>query len=366
MNTLKPGSPAEVSEAVRSAEWLRPRGGGSKPALCSADGGAGILDLSGLSGILEYDPGEYTFTAFGGTPVSEVEEALRKHGQYLPFDPPLSRSGATLGGTVAAGLSGPGRYRYGGVRDFLVGAGFVDGDGRELRGGGKVVKNAAGFDFPKLLTGSLGELGVLLDLTFKVFPRKESFVTLEVETGGLSESLAVISSLNSSAEELFALELQPPATLAMRVGGVESVLPELLDRLRKLLKSSGRVVEQEKKYWSDAGEFSWASSEAALVKAPATLAVIEAVDARLDEFKAARRYGCGGNVAWISWPMDEPLETLEKILAAAGTQGLVLRAPGVSLASPLLNRVPGAFESRIRSVLDNPGTFSFQASGRGG
>ena len=366
MSAIKPDRPAEVAEAVRSSNRLRPRGGGTKAALCSAGEGAAILDLSELSGILEYDPGEYTFTALGGTPVAEVKEALREHGQYLPFDPPLSRSGATLGGTVAAGLSGPGRYRYGGARDFLVGAGFVDGDGRELRGGGKVVKNAAGFDFPKLLTGSLGELGILVDLTFKVFPRKEAFATLEFETSGLSESLDVIASLNSSAEELFALELEPPAKLLMRVGGFESVLPELLDRLRRLLKSSGNLVEQEEEYWDDVGEFSWASSENVLVKVPVTLAVIEAIDARLIEFAAVRRYGCGGNVAWISWPWGEPLESLEEILAAAGARGLVLRAPGVTLASPLLNRRPGAFENRIRSVLDNPGTFSFKPSAQEG
>ncbi len=360
MNILKPGSPAEVSEAVRSAKRLRPLGGGTKPALSDAGEGCTVLDLSGLSGILEYDPGEYTFTALAGTPVRVVEEALSEHGQYLPFDPPLRRSGATLGGTVAAGLSGPGRYRYGGVRDFLVGAGFVDGDGRELRGGGKVVKNAAGFDFPKLLTGSLGELGVLVDLTFKVFPRKEAFATLVVEIGGLSESLAALSSLNCSTEELFALELEPPGKLVMRVGGCEPVIPGLLERLRGLLKSPGLVLEQEEVHWDKLAEFSWVQSEAALIKAPATLAIIEALDPRLEETGAERRYGCGGNVAWIGWPAGEPLASLERILSEAGTRGLILRAPGISLASPVLNRAPGAFEDRIRSVLDSPGTFSLR------
>ena len=358
MNILKPGSPAEVSEAVRSSKRLRPLGGGTKPALSDACEGCAVLDLSGLSGILEYDPGEYTFTALAGTPVRVVEEALSEHGQYLPFDPPLRRSGATLGGTVAAGLSGPGRYRYGGVRDFLVGAGFVDGDGRELRGGGKVVKNAAGFDFPKLLTGSLGEMGVLVDLTFKVFPRKEAFATLTVETGGLSESLTAISSLNCSTEELFALELEPPGKLVMRVGGCEPVIPGLLERLRGLLKSPGLVVEQEEVHWDNQAEFSWVASEDALIKVPATLAIIETIDTRLEELGAERRYGCGGNVAWIGWPAGEPLASLEGILSEAGTRGLILRAPDVSLVSPVLNRAPGAFEDRIRSVLDSPGTFT--------
>ena len=272
----------------------------------------------------------------------------------------MRRSGATLGGTVAAGLSGPGRYRYGGVRDFLVGAGVVDGDGRELRGGGKGGKNAAGFDFPKLLTGSLGEMGVLVDLTFKVFPRKEAFATLTGETGGFSESLTAISSLNCSTEELFALELEPPGKLVMRVGGCEPVIPGLLERLRGLWKSPGLVLEQEEGHWDKLAEFSWVQSEAALIKAPATLAIIEALDPRLEELGAERRYGCGGNVAWIGWPAGEPLASLERILSAAGTRGLILRAPGISFPSPVLNRAPGAFEDRIRSVLDSPGTFSLR------
>ena len=110
---------------------------------------------------------------------------LAEHGQYLPFDPPLAAAGATLGGTVAAGLSGPGRYRYGGVRDFVLGVRFVDGMGNLVRGGGKVVKNAAGFDFPKLMVGSLGRLGVLAELSFKVFPQPPAFATLAVSYHGI-------------------------------------------------------------------------------------------------------------------------------------------------------------------------------------
>ena len=94
-----------------------------------------------------------------------------KQGQYLPFDPMLSAAGATIGGTVAAGISGPGRYRYGGIRDFLLGVQFISSDGAVINAGGKVVKNAAGFDIPKLLVGSLGRLGVMTELTFKVFPQ---------------------------------------------------------------------------------------------------------------------------------------------------------------------------------------------------
>lgn len=366
MSTFTPANSAEAVEAVRGSKRLRPRGAGTKPALCAVDDEASILDLSGLSGIIEYDPCEYTFTALGGTPVAEVEEALGKNGQYLPFDPPLREAGSTLGGTVAAGLSGPGRYRYGGVRDFLIGASFIDGDGRELRGGGKVVKNAAGFDFPKLLTGSLGELGVLLELTFKVFPRKEAFATLEVETGGLREALDTIALLNSSTEELFALELRPPGTLELRIGGVASVLQARLDRLRSLVNFPCTVVEEDEDRWRAAGEFSWAGAGDSLVKAPATLGVIEALDERLEELGAERRYGCGGSVAWLAWPAGESLSDLEELLVESGTSGLILRSPGRTVASVFINRSPGPFEERVRSVLDGPGTFSMRTTGQAG
>src|SRR5207253_308179 len=136
---------------------------------------------AGLRGITEYDPSEFTFTAGAGTPVREIVAALAERGQYLPFDPMLADAGATLGGTVAAGLSGPGRFRFGGLRDFILGVQFVDGEGRVLRMGGKVVKNAAGFDLPKFFVGSVGRFGILTELTFKVFPRPVATRTLRLD-----------------------------------------------------------------------------------------------------------------------------------------------------------------------------------------
>ncbi len=103
------------------------KGGGSKTALVRA--APVVMDMSGLRGVLEYEPDEFTFTALAGTPVREINTLLAQHGQYLPFDPLLADKGATLGGTVAANSSGPGRYRYGGVRDFILGVQFVDGRG---------------------------------------------------------------------------------------------------------------------------------------------------------------------------------------------------------------------------------------------
>ncbi len=218
---MQPISPEEVQEVVRQTSTpLLARGGGSKSALSTPAAGETTLELSGLSGVVEYGPEEFTFTAQAGTPLAEVTEMLAHNGQWLPFDPPLAARGATLGGTLAAGLSGPGRYRFGGARDFVLGVQWVSGAGELLRGGGRVVKNVSGFDFPKMMVGSLGSLGVVTEVTFKVFPIAEQFGTVELEYDSLNEALAAMHELNRSPLDVFALELQIPATLLVRLGGL--------------------------------------------------------------------------------------------------------------------------------------------------
>lgn len=125
-----------LADAVASSARVLPVAGGTKPALSTAPHGVVALDVGGLRGIVDYDPAELTLTARASTPLSEIAAVLARHGQYLPFDPPLAAAGATLGGTVAAGVGGPGAYRYGGVRDFVLGVRFVDGAGRLARAGG--------------------------------------------------------------------------------------------------------------------------------------------------------------------------------------------------------------------------------------
>src|SRR3954452_23844304 len=207
METLAPESFAELVDAVRSTPHLLAVGAGTKPRLSSVD--AVKLSTARLRGISEYDPSEFTFTAGAGTPVSEIAAALAERGQYLPFDPMLVDAGATLGGTVAAGPSGPGRFRFGGLRDFILGVRFVDGAGRLLRMGGKVVKNAAGFDLPKFFVGSLGRFGVLAELTFKVFPRPAASLTLRLNAETLDAAATILNEAGSSRFEFETLDVAP-------------------------------------------------------------------------------------------------------------------------------------------------------------
>ncbi len=188
----KPTTLDQLCEAVSAEPTVQAVGGRTKTALSAPLPGATEIDVTGLSGVIEYEPGEYTFTAYAGTRLSIIAAVLAEHGQFLPFDPPLMRAGATLGGTVAGGLSGPGRYRYGGVRDFILGVRYVDCSGELIRAGGKVVKNAAGFDIPKLMAGSLGMFGVLAELTFKVFPAPQAYATLVVQCIDPGEAVDVL------------------------------------------------------------------------------------------------------------------------------------------------------------------------------
>lgn len=368
--SLQPTTPAEVQTAVKAYPRLLPRGGGSKPALSTPSAEVESLDLSGLSGIIEYQPQEFTFTALAGTPLAEVETLLNQQGQYLPFDPILVQHGATLGGAVAAGTSGPGRYRYGGVRDFLLGVQFVDGLGELIRGGGKVVKNAAGFDFPKLMVGSLGRLGVLVELTFKVFPSPAAYTTLRLTYNGLHETLTSLYRLMSASLDLEALELEPPGRLWIRLGGLPEALPPRLDRLREFLgidRDAGEVHEGEEEtaLWQQVREFEWLSEGCSLVKIPLTPARIPALEEYFlypggdGQTDARRRYSVGGNILWLAWP--ESLSALETILTEQNLTGLVLMGPPDPThlsQSPLLGRQPGgAFSRRVKGALDPDGRF---------
>jgi glycolate oxidase FAD binding subunit len=149
---------------------LRFRGGGTKDWYGQKLQG-GILDTRGFSGIVDYEPTELVITVRCGTPLSEVEAVLAEHHQMLAFEPPHFGEGATIGGVVAAGLSGPRRQAVGAVRDFVLGASMMNGQGEIVHFGGQVMKNVAGYDVSRLLAGSLGTLGLILDVSLKVLPK---------------------------------------------------------------------------------------------------------------------------------------------------------------------------------------------------
>jgi glycolate oxidase FAD binding subunit len=189
-----------VRAAAARGEPLVIRGGGTK-AFYGNGGGrdatAATLATRELDGVVAYEPSELVITARAGTRLADVETLLGAHGQMLAFEPPHFGATATVGGCVAAGLAGPRRAAagptYGGVRDFVLGARLLDGRARLLRFGGTVMKNVAGYDVARALAGSLGVLGVIVDVSLKVLPRPAVETTLRFEM----DERAALEALNA-------------------------------------------------------------------------------------------------------------------------------------------------------------------------
>jgi glycolate oxidase FAD binding subunit len=183
-----------ISERIAAAQGtpLVIRGGGSKVFLGRRTEGE-TLDVSGLRGIVHYEPTELVITARAGTLLAEIEAALAERGQMLGFEPPHFGPTATLGGTIACGLSGPARPFRGAARDFVLGVKLVNGAGEALHFGGEVMKNVAGYDVSRLMCGAYGTLGVLLEISLKVVPRpaEERFLTLECDTAAALARMAL-------------------------------------------------------------------------------------------------------------------------------------------------------------------------------
>lgn len=353
---MKPKSIDELQRLVLDSEKILPVGKGTKPLLSSTPEGFDTLDVSGLTGIVTYDPGEFTFTALAGTPVAEVKANLDKNGQYLPFDPILVKKGATLGGTVASGINGPSRYRFGGMRDFLLSARFVNSQGEIVKGGEKVVKNSAGFDFHKLMIGSLGRLGVLVELTFKVFPRPEKLATVSKSFPKLEEALEAFWKFSNAQLDVDSLDLEVNPTknvIWARIGAPASALAKRVDLLTKFI-GGGEVLEAaaDEETWDKVRELAWLPDGWTFVKIPLTPGRIPAFEQALGQIPACksaiRRYGSGGQQVWIAMP--EPGTILNDVLIAQGLSGLAILGAsgpvdlGVSRGDGMIQRVKAAVD----------------------
>lgn len=351
MTFSAPGTGKELQTLIRDCERIHAIGKGSKTALHGSVSGAAIADLSALDGIIEYQPAEYTVTARAGTPVRDLAAALNERGQYLPFDPLLPEQ-ATIGGTVAGNLSASRRYRYGGVRDFILGAEVVDGLGRAFRVGGKVVKNSAGFDLSKFLVGSLGQYAIMTELTFKVFPDAPRFRSLGYEYAALEDALAAIYFLNQSPYELDALDLVPADgrwLLLARLAGYDETLPQRVERFSAAVASVTAPVHIDEPadsaaLWDPLAEL----NGAVLVKVALSPRQIPAFDAMITD--APRRYGFGGNIAWLA---TDNISQIDDALNACALTGLCLR--GAVESAVIGAPVENVLAQRVKQVLDPQG-----------
>ena len=349
------GVVSDLRQAVLDSRRFRVAAGNTKTALSG-----GAWHLGRLSGVTNYDPQEFTITALAGTPLSELRAALHANRQHLAFDPPLRDAGATIGGTVAAGLSGPGSFRFGGVRDFITGVKLMNGQGEWLAGGGQVVKNAAGFDIPKLMVGSLGEFGVITEVTMKVFPRPESRRTILCQLPDLQAAAMQMNRLARSQLELTALELIAPATLAIQVAGSAVAARERVARTLQALQADAELLDAAaaNDLWTAAREFTWVPPGTSLLKIacnPTHLAKLDDVLQRLAG-TAPRRYGVGGHVAYVAWPRVANIAGLESELQRLRLGALPLT--GDWPASRLGHQPGQAFMERLRQVFDPHSKFT--------
>ena len=202
-----------ASERRRS---VRIRGAGTKDYLGDVRPTDLILETTGLRGIVAHVPADLTVTVAAGTPLTEVRAALAQAGQFLPLDPPHGDT-ATIGGVVAANSTGFWRARYGGVRDQLIGTTTALADGTLARAGGRVVKNVAGYDVNKLLIGSLGTLGVIVECTFKILPLPKASAGLQASFAQGSAAFAAADAVARTPARAAALVVQSTARESWRL-----------------------------------------------------------------------------------------------------------------------------------------------------
>jgi glycolate oxidase FAD binding subunit len=236
---------------------------------------------------------------------------------------------------------------------------FVDGRGQVVRGGGKVVKNAAGFDLPKLMVGSLGRLGALVELSFKVFPQPAAFATVRAQFATLAQAVDSMIGLTNKPLDIEAIDLEPAAdgvALLVRIGGRADSLQPRADRLQGLLGGGQWLSgDEERAYWQGIDNFRWAAGSAALVKTPLNAPQMAALDQELAELGATRRYSVAGNVAWIALPNVDLLPALSGPLTGLGLGGVLVRGPA---GQPLLGARSGeSFYGRVKKALDPVGRF---------
>jgi glycolate oxidase FAD binding subunit len=247
----------QILNAANSKQTLSIQGGGTKSWYGNTNQYT-KLDARTYSGILEYQPEELVITACAGTPLKEIEAVLHEKNQVLACEPPHFGAGATFGGAIAAGLSGPGRISVGNFRDFVLGARILDGKGQDLSFGGKVMKNVAGYDVSRLLPGSMGTLSLLLEASVKVLPKPAATATLRCQ---ISQAQA-LKFLNEWAGQPLPLSascwigkgIAGDGELSIRLAGAAAAVQAAIPLMSSLVLASEVDPQIAQTFWNDLRE----------------------------------------------------------------------------------------------------------------
>lgn len=337
---------AAVSAAVAAGTAMRVRGGGSKDFYGREPSGA-AFDTRGHTGVVAYEPTELVVTVRAGTPLAELEGLLAAQGQMLPFEPPRFGT-ATIGGCVAAGLSGPRRMAAGAVRDYMLGVKLIDGRADVLSFGGQVMKNVAGYDVSRLLAGSLGTLGLILEVSLKVLPLPVREASLRF---ALSEAEA-LRRLNEWGGQPLPLSASVwhQGELVVRLSGADAAVASALTRL-----GGEQMAEIEAdQFWLGMREQThtfFAAGDAPLwrLAVPTTAAALELDGEQLIEW--------GGGLRWLRSRL--PGDTVRARVSAVGGHATQYR--GFARDGEVFEPLPTALMNihrRLKQSFDPAGIFN--------
>jgi glycolate oxidase FAD binding subunit len=332
---------AQVREAARRKTTLKIRGAGSKGFLGRRTAGR-TLDVSGLTGVVDYQPTELVITARAGERIRDVEGLLAANGQMLAFEPPDFGKGGTVGGMVASGLAGPRRPFAGAVRDGVLGVTLLDGRGQKLRFGGTVFKNVAGFDAFRLMAGAMGTLGVLLDVSLRVAPRPVA-----------ERSLAFEEPWPEAQARLTALMCKPwPLTGAFHDGKVLRV--RLSGTERAVAHAVGEIGGDtgDIEVWTELRHHRlpiFTAQRLWRLSVPRTAEVADLAGAQLIDWAGAQR--------WLA--TNVPVSEVREAARAAGGHAMLFH--GALDGEAVYERPPEALlqlHKRVKSALDPAGVFN--------
>jgi glycolate oxidase FAD binding subunit len=330
---------ARIADAHASHTALRLRGSGTKDFYGEQIDGE-LLSLRAYAGVLDYEPSELVLTARCGTPLSQIEQLLAQHGQYLAFDPPAFGGDPSIGGVIAAGLSGPQRARAGAARDFVLGAVLLGIDGKALHFGGKVMKNVAGFDVSRLVCGSLGILGPIIEVSLKVLPLPRAQQTLCLELSA-EQALSTFNGWNSQPLPISACAWHEGRAW-VRLAGSDCALRTARERV------GGEALEPESaaQWWSSVRHQRHAFFENATalwrLSLPATAAALPLPVSPLIEW--------GGALRWYA--ADVAPAQMRSLASAAGGSALHWRGGAAGTRFAPLSANVLALHRRLKEQFD--------------
>lgn len=375
---LAPTSPDEVremiAEAAAAGRRLEVAGGGTKRKVGSVEGAHAVLSLAKLDTVIDYAPEELVLTARPGAKLKDLEKLVASEGQMLPFEPPrLTRLLAvkgepTLGGALAANLSGPRRIKAGAARDHLLGFAAVSGRGEAFKAGGKVVKNVTGYDLSKLMAGSWGTLAVMTEVTIKVLPKPRTELTLLLfglddrrAVEAMGAALGAPAEVSGAAHLPVGVAVRPPlkaemAVTALRLEGFEASVKARAATLAARLKAFGRAdlldARHSRQFWSQVREVDAFAGDARPLW---RVSVPPAAGWRIGQAVGEALYDWGGGLVWAPW--EDAAAVRGAAREAGGHAALWRGEAGISAFEPLQDPI-AALTRRVKAAFDPDGVLN--------